>query len=179
MSQRCTTTNTEVKQLQPDTLYRFRVAAVTSRGVGNWTEEKSITPKKALPPPSVIADSLTGDSMSLSFSFNSQYEVKQYIVILSWQFDTHVKESKNYTVTERILKATNLTAGTVYEVAVWAHTSIGDSPTALSHHQTTGTQPERPLLKTRALNQTAVDCSWSASKPPAQVQQLHIYTHRS
>lgn len=67
--------------------------------------------------------------------------------------------------------ATNLTAGTVYEVAVWAHTSIGDSPTALSHHQTTGTQPDRPLLKARALNQTAVDCSWTVSKSPAQVQQ--------
>uniref|UniRef100_A0A3Q3K6Z2 Fibronectin type-III domain-containing protein n=1 Tax=Monopterus albus TaxID=43700 RepID=A0A3Q3K6Z2_MONAL len=92
--------------------------------------------------------------------------VKQYIVILSWQFDTHIKESKNYTVREGILKATNLTAGTVYEVAVWAHTSIGDSPTALSHHQTTGTQPDRPLLKARALNQTAVDCSWTISGHP-------------
>ena len=67
--------------------------------------------------------------------------------------------------------ATNLTAGTIYEVAVWAHTSIGDSPTALSHHQTIGTQPEGPGLKARALNQTAVDCSWTISGPPAQVQQ--------
>jgi len=31
-------------------------------------------------------------------------QVKHYIVILSWQFDTHVKENKNYTVTEGILK---------------------------------------------------------------------------
>ncbi|XP_062275245.1 sortilin-related receptor [Scomber scombrus] len=160
-SQRSPTTSAEVKQLQPETLYRFRVAAVTSRGVGNWTEVKSITPQKALPPPSVIADSITQNSMSLSFSFNSHYEVKQYIVILSWQFDTHVKESKNYTVSKKVLKAVNLTAGTVYEVAVWAHTMIGDSPTALSHHQTIGVQPDRPSLKTRALNQTAVDCSWS------------------
>nr|XP_040048113.1 sortilin-related receptor [Gasterosteus aculeatus aculeatus] len=45
-SQRCTTTSSEVKELQPDTLYRFRVAAVTSRGEGNWSEVKSITPKK-------------------------------------------------------------------------------------------------------------------------------------
>lgn len=69
-----------------------------------------------------------------------------------------------------LFPATNLTAGTVYEVAVWVHTSIGDSPTALSHHQTTGTQPERPVLKARALNQTAVDCSWTIRGPPAQVQ---------
>lgn len=68
--------------------------------------------------------------------------------------------------------ATNLTAGTVYEVAVWAHTSIGDSPTALSHHQTVGDQPERPVLKTKALNQTAVDCGWTIQGAPAQVQQL-------
>lgn len=168
-SQRCTTTNTEVKELRPDTMYKFRVAAVTSRGLGNWTEVKSITPQKALPPPSVIADSITNDSMSLSFSFNSQYEVKHYVVILSWQFDSHMKEMKNYTVQEKILKAMNLTAGTVYEVAVWAHTTIGDSPTALSHHLTGGKQPERPLLKARALNQTAVECSWTISGHSAQM----------
>lgn len=65
-----------------------------------------------------------------------------------------------------MLAATNLTAGTVYEVAVWAHTSIGDSPTALSHYQTRGTQPERPLLKAKALNQTAVECSISIDSAP-------------
>lgn len=32
------------------------------------------------------------------------FKVKQYVVILSWQFDTHVKENKNYTVREKILK---------------------------------------------------------------------------
>ncbi|KAI9999595.1 hypothetical protein NQD34_018369 [Periophthalmus magnuspinnatus] len=164
------TTSAEVKSLRSDTMYKFRVAAVTSRGLGNWTEVKSITPQKALPPPSVIADTITDDSMSFSFSFNSQYEkAKHYVVVLSWQFDSHMKESKNYTVPERILKVMNLTAGTVYEVAVWAHTSIGDSPSALSHHQTSGTQPERPLLKTRALNQTAVDCSWTINTQPVQV----------
>ncbi|XP_061637060.1 sortilin-related receptor isoform X1 [Phyllopteryx taeniolatus] len=167
MSQRSTTNNTEVKELQPDTQYKFRVAAVTSRGLGNWTEVKSITPLTALPPPSVIVDSITAESMSLSFSLNSQYEVKQYIVILSWQFDSHMKESKNYTVEEKILRAMNLTAGTLYEVAVWAHTSIGDSATALSHHQTTGVQPDQPLLKARPLNQTAVDCSWTITNGPA------------
>ncbi|XP_010776761.1 sortilin-related receptor-like [Notothenia coriiceps] len=129
-----------------------------------------------LPPPSVIADSITNDSMSLSFSFNSPYEVKQYIVILYWQFDTHVKESRNYTVQQGILKASNLTAGTLYEVAVWAHTSIGDSPTALSHHQTIGSQPERPLLKARALNQTAVDCSWTIGNTTAQVYGVFYAT---
>ncbi|KAK7883186.1 hypothetical protein WMY93_029360 [Mugilogobius chulae] len=174
-SQRCVTTSTEVKALRSDTMYKFRVAAVTSRGLGNWTEVKSITPKKALPPPSVTAASITEDSMSFSFSFSSQYEVKHYVVVLSWQFDSHMKESKNYTVQEKTLKALNLTAGTVYEVAVWAHTSIGDSPSALSHYQTLGSQPERPLLKARALNQTAVDCSWTISTAPAQVEYGVFY----
>lgn len=61
-----------------------------------------------------------------------------------------------------VFAASNLTAGTVYEVAVWAHTSIGDSPTTLSHYQTKGTQPERLLLKAKAVNQTAVECSISS-----------------
>lgn len=90
----------------------------------------------ALPPPSVVADAVTADSMSLSFSFNSQYEVaesppdsgpgpseggpdpcsallpppqvQQYVVILSWQFDTHVRESRNFTVAEAFLSGSVL-----------------------------------------------------------------------
>uniref|UniRef100_A0A665VUR0 Sortilin-related receptor n=1 Tax=Echeneis naucrates TaxID=173247 RepID=A0A665VUR0_ECHNA len=132
-SQRCTTTSTEVKELQPDTLYRFRVAAVTSRGVGNWTAVKSITPKK-------------GETECCP------------LLVLSRLFLRLCETSVR--LASCLSPATNLTAGMVYEVAVWVHTSIGDSPTALSHHQTAGTQPERPLLKLRALNQTVVDCSW-------------------
>ncbi|XP_057695606.1 sortilin-related receptor [Corythoichthys intestinalis] len=160
-SQRSTTTSTEVKGLQSETMYMFRVAAVTGRGMGNWTAVKTLTPGEALPSPSVNADIVTADSMSLSFSLNSKNEVKQYIVTLSWQFDSHLKESKNYTATKNILKVNNLTAGTVYEVAVWAHTAVGDSPTALSHHRTRGVQPHKPILKASALNQTSVNCSWT------------------
>lgn len=72
--------------------------------------------------------------------------------------------------------ATNLTAGTVYEVAVWAHTLIGDSPTALSLHRTGGVQPERPLLKTRALNQTAVECSWTVGGASARTYGVFYAT---
>uniref|UniRef100_A0A8C6SI35 Sortilin-related receptor, L(DLR class) A repeats containing n=1 Tax=Neogobius melanostomus TaxID=47308 RepID=A0A8C6SI35_9GOBI len=156
-SQSCMTTSTEVKDLRSDTMYKFRVAAVTSRGSGNWTDVKSITPQKGM-----------SSYGAVFFFFFLLEKAKHYVVVLSWQFDTHMKESKNYTIQERILKAMNLTAGTVYEVAVWAHTSIGDSPSALSLQQTSGKQPERPLLKARALNQTAVDCSWTISTPPVE-----------
>uniref|UniRef100_A0A8C2JVI8 Sortilin-related receptor, L(DLR class) A repeats containing n=1 Tax=Cyprinus carpio TaxID=7962 RepID=A0A8C2JVI8_CYPCA len=115
-SQRSTSTNAEVKNLQPSLLYRFRVAAVTSRGVGNWTDIKSIIPQKA----------------------------------------------------------SNLTAGTVYEVAVWAHTDDGDSPTALSRKQTKGTRPAQPSLKARALNQTAVECNWTS--PQAEMYGVFYAT---
>uniref|UniRef100_A0A671NK63 Sortilin-related receptor n=1 Tax=Sinocyclocheilus anshuiensis TaxID=1608454 RepID=A0A671NK63_9TELE len=115
-SQRSTSTNAEVKNLQPSSLYRFRVAAVTSRGVGNWTEIKSIIPQKA----------------------------------------------------------SNLTAGTVYEVAVWAHTDDGDSPTALFRKQTKGTRPAQPSLKARALNQTAVECNWTG--PQAEMYGVFYAT---
>lgn len=126
-------------------------------------------------------------------------QVKLFMAVLSWQFDSHVKESRNYNVTSGILKgsppdcfiivhpqtaelkvtryffflASNLTAGTLYEVAVWAHTSTGDSPTTLSQQRTTGTPPKKPLLKAKALNQTAVECSWTVSGPLAKVRQAH------
>ncbi|KAJ8276085.1 hypothetical protein COCON_G00078370 [Conger conger] len=154
-------TSTEVKDLQPSALYRFRVAAVTSRGVGNWTDAKSITPKKALPPPTVAVDGTTEDSISLTFGFSSPEKVEQYVAVLSWLFDAHVKESRTMAITGNTLTVANLTAGTAYELAVWAHTSVGDSPATLSSHQTKGSQPAPPILKARALNQSAVDCSWT------------------
>uniref|UniRef100_A0A673Z2P1 Sortilin related receptor 1 n=1 Tax=Salmo trutta TaxID=8032 RepID=A0A673Z2P1_SALTR len=153
-SQRSTGNSVEVKDLQPSTLYKFRVAAVTGRGMGNWTEVKSIIPKKGM----------TESLMIIALTIYNM--VRQYVVVLSWVFDAHVKESRNYTVPGSILKATNLTRGTIYEVAVWAQTSVGDSPTALSRQQTTGTQPEPPLLKARALNQSSVDCSWTVTGSP-------------
>ncbi|XP_051965527.1 sortilin-related receptor-like [Xyrauchen texanus] len=170
-SKRSSVTTAQVKNLQPSLLYRFRVAAVTSRGVGNWTEIKSIVPQRALSPPTVEITSFTEDSMSLSIT--SDYKVMEYVVIISWIFDEHVKESWNYTVSGT-LKASNLTAGTVYEVAVWAHTDYGDSPTALSHQKTKGARPDQPSLKARALNQTAVDCSWTG--PQADMYGLFYAT---
>uniref|UniRef100_A0A3P9AR38 Sortilin-related receptor-like n=1 Tax=Maylandia zebra TaxID=106582 RepID=A0A3P9AR38_9CICH len=176
-SARSKSETTKVYELRPETQYNFRVAAVTSRGVGNWSEVKSITPKKG----TLVSGSLQFEN--LSFTLNSEYKVRaspQYTVILSWQFDTHVKENRNYTLLLSrvhlsgsvgvdvccLFPATNLTAGTVYEVAVWAHTSVGDSPTTLTHQQTKGQQPERPLLKAKAVNQTAVECSWTVSGSP-------------
>ncbi|XP_062872320.1 sortilin-related receptor [Trichomycterus rosablanca] len=171
ISERISSTSTEVRSLQPSSLYKFRVAAVTSRGMGNWTEVKSIIPQKALAPPDTKIKSITEDSIVLAIS--SDYKVKHYVAVLSWVFDKHVKESRNFTVSG-MLTATNLTAGTLYEVAVWAHTADGDSPTALTHLQTEGNQPSQPLLKARALNQTAVECSWTG--PQAQIYGVFYAT---
>ncbi|XP_066518769.1 sortilin-related receptor isoform X1 [Hoplias malabaricus] len=162
-SQQSTSTTAEVNSLQPSSKYKFRVAAVTSRGVGKWTEIRTFVPQKALAPPVTKISNIIEDSVTLSIS--SDYRVKHYVVVFSWVFDKHVKESRNYTVSDTLI-VTNLTAGTLYEVAVWADTADGDSPTALSHLQTKGIQPAQPLLKARALNQTAVDCSWTG--PQAQ-----------
>ncbi|MBN3300436.1 SORL protein, partial [Amia calva] len=169
-SQRSPSSTNEMRNLRPDALYNVRVAAVTSRGVGKWSDVKSITPKKgkALPAPTVRTDSVTESSVRLSLSLDSHYQVKQYVIDLSWVFDAHVKENRTLTVDSKktTLKVGNLTAGTVYEVAVWAQTEVGDSPTALSRLTTHGEAPQPPLLKARALNQSSVDCSWTA--PPVQ-----------
>lgn len=61
---------------------------------------------------------------------------------------------------------------------MWAHNTDGDSPTALTRLETGGTQPTQLLLKARALNQTAVDCSWTG--PQAQVhtrKHTHTFSH--
>lgn len=120
---------------------------------------KPLTPScvAALPPPSVNLDSITNDSMSLSFTLNSEYKVRaspqvfflcflvhfcanasdgpvclfqveQYTVILSWQFDTHVKENRNYTLTSGVLKGTDqtvvVTRAFVWQCGCWRVLSV-------------------------------------------------------
>ncbi|XP_048838564.1 LOW QUALITY PROTEIN: sortilin-related receptor [Brienomyrus brachyistius] len=173
-SQRSTSTHAEVGGLRPSALYSFRVAAVTSRGVGNWSDVKSITPQEALQVPSVEVEHITEDSVSLTFGFSSMYKVQQYMLILYWVFDSHVRESRTMTALGSKLTVTNLTAGTSYELAVWAHTSVGDSPTALTRLQTHGSQPSPPFLKARPLNQSTVDCSWTG--PHAELYGVFFAT---
>uniref|UniRef100_A0A673K6R7 Sortilin-related receptor n=1 Tax=Sinocyclocheilus rhinocerous TaxID=307959 RepID=A0A673K6R7_9TELE len=160
-SQRSTSTNAEVKNLQPSSLYRFRVAAVTSRGQMTYSQRSANSP-----------------CWTFTLKYFILQDVKHYVVIISWVFDEHVKESWNYTVSGTLkgktLHTSNLTAGTVYEVAVWAHTDDGDSPTALFRKQTKGTRPAQPSLKARALNQTAVECNWTG--PQAEMYGVFYAT---
>ncbi|XP_069038470.1 sortilin-related receptor [Lepisosteus oculatus] len=170
--------HTEIKSLQPDLLYNVRVAAVTSRGVGNWSDVKSVTPQKgkALPAPTVRLDGTTESSFTVTLGLGAQYQVKRFVVDVSWLFDAHVKENRTVFVegTSPTHTVGNLTAGTMYEVAAWAQTSVGDSPTSFSHLQTHGTRPDPPQLKARPLNQSSVDCSWSG--PEAQLYGLYYAT---
>ncbi|KAG2470136.1 SORL protein, partial [Polypterus senegalus] len=58
----------------------------------------------------------------------------------------------------------NLTPGMSYEIAVWAYTNRGDTPTTFSQAVTTGRLPSIPQLKAKAVNQTAVDCTWNGEQ---------------
>lgn len=58
----------------------------------------------------------------------------------------------------------NLTAQTSYEIAAWARTDLGDSPLAFEHIVTKGVRPPAPSLKAKALNQTAVECTWTGPR---------------
>lgn len=58
----------------------------------------------------------------------------------------------------------NLTAQTPYEISAWAKTDLGDSPLAFEHVVTKGVRPPAPSLKAKALNQTAVECTWTGPR---------------
>lgn len=45
--------------------------------------------------------------------------MKQYVVYLSWQFDTHVKESRNFTVADKFLNGTQLLPPLKWRLCVW------------------------------------------------------------
>ncbi|RLV91912.1 hypothetical protein DV515_00013971 [Chloebia gouldiae] len=196
-SLRTTKNYTEIKNLQVNTLYTVRVAAVTSRGVGNWSESKSITTVKGkekpfevvcihakffiqtyvpaselsanlpvIPPPVIHIESYSEDSISFSLKMTTNIKVSGYVVNIYWTFDTHRQEKRTLVIEgeKSIQKVANLTAHTPYEISAWARTELGDSPLSFVHVVTSGTRPVSPSLKAKAINQTAVECSWTGPR---------------
>ncbi|XP_040471960.1 sortilin-related receptor isoform X4 [Falco naumanni] len=167
-SLRTTKNYTEIKNLQVNTLYTVRVAAVTSRGVGNWSDSKSITTVKGkvIPPPVIRIESYGEDSISFSLKMTTNIKVSGYVVNIYWTFDTHRQEKRTLIIEgeKSIQKVANLTAHTPYEISAWAKTELGDSPLSFVHVVTSGTRPASPSLKAKAINQTAVECSWTGPR---------------
>ncbi|XP_051668172.1 sortilin-related receptor isoform X3 [Manacus candei] len=167
-SLRTTTNYTEIKNLEVNTLYTVRVAAVTSRGVGNWSDSKSITTikGKVIPPPVIHIESYSEDSISFSLKMTTNIKVSGYVVNIYWTFDTHRQEKRTLVIEgeKSIQKVANLTAHTPYELSAWAKTELGDSPLSFVHVVTSGTRPASPSLKAKAINQTAVECSWTGPR---------------
>uniref|UniRef100_A0ABI7ZXI1 Sortilin-related receptor n=1 Tax=Felis catus TaxID=9685 RepID=A0ABI7ZXI1_FELCA len=167
-SQRAASNFTEIKNLLVNTPYTVRVAAVTSRGVGNWSDSKSITTVKGkvIPPPDIRIDSYSENSLSFTLTMDSDVKVNGYVVNLFWAFDTHKQEKITLNFRGNILshKVTNLTAHTSYEISAWAKTDLGDSPLAFEHVTTKGVRPPAPSLKAKAINQTAVECTWTGPR---------------
>ncbi|KAF3823676.1 hypothetical protein GH733_007144 [Mirounga leonina] len=167
-SQRAASNFTEIKNLLVNAPYTVRVAAVTSRGVGNWSDSKSITTVKGkvIPPPDIHIDSYSENSLSFTLTMESDIKVNGYVVNLFWAFDTHKQEKRTLNFRGSILshKVANLTAHTSYEISAWAKTDLGDSPLAFEHVTTKGVRPPAPSLKAKAINQTAVECTWTGPR---------------
>nr|XP_021517328.1 sortilin-related receptor [Meriones unguiculatus] len=167
-SQRAASNFTEIKSLLLNALYTIRVAAVTSRGIGNWSDSKSITTMKGkvIQAPNIHIDSYDENSLSFTLTMDSDIKVNGYVVNLFWSFDAHKQEKKtlNFRGSSLSYKVSNLTAHTSYEISAWAKTDLGDSPLAFEHILTRGTRPPAPSLKAKAINQTAVECVWTGPK---------------
>ncbi|KAB0402522.1 hypothetical protein E2I00_016487, partial [Balaenoptera physalus] len=146
----------------------YIVAAVTGRGIGNWSDSKSITTikGKVIPPPDIHIDSYGENSLSFTLSVHTDIKVNGYVVNLFWAFDTHRQEKRTLNFRGSILthKVGNLTAHTTYEISAWAKTDLGDSPLAFEHVTTRGVRPPAPSLKAKAINQTAVECTWTGPR---------------
>ncbi|XP_059494976.1 sortilin-related receptor isoform X1 [Stegostoma tigrinum] len=168
-----TENHTNIRNLEMDVMYVVRVAAVTSYGIGKWSEYKKIMTKKgqAIPVPTVTVTSIKEDSIDLKLQMEASIKVASYAVDVSWIFDTHIKEKWSWVVdTVRkvdgpvTLPISNLTAGTNYEISTWAKTDAGDSPISFVHIKTKGTSPAPPKLNAVPVNQTTVECSWNGPK---------------
>ncbi|XP_041030158.1 sortilin-related receptor [Carcharodon carcharias] len=167
-SLKCTGLQMDITNLEMNVLYRVRVAAVTSRGIGTWSESKTIMTKTghAIPMPTVTVASIKENAVNLKLQMDTNIKVVSYVVDVSWTFDTHIKEKRTLTVDGRrtTLSVANLTAGTNYEISTWAKTDVGDSPISFVRTKTEGTSPAPLKLKAVPINQTSVDCSWNGPK---------------
>ncbi|XP_055516540.1 sortilin-related receptor isoform X2 [Leucoraja erinacea] len=154
----------DIANLQINTLYSVRVAAVTGRGIGNWSVTRNIsTQKEAIPPPIIEVVNSKENMVNLKLHLDVDFKVINYVLDVSWVFDAHIKEKRTLNIDgrETSLSVFNLTAGTKYEILAWAKTVKGDSPISIAHTKTQGTMPAPPKFKAVPVNQTAVDCSWS------------------
>ncbi|KAL8173660.1 UNVERIFIED_CONTAM: Sortilin- receptor, partial [Gekko kuhli] len=167
-SVRAPTNYSEIERLEVNTLYTFRVAAVTSRGVGNWSDSKSIQTVrgKVIPPPTVHVESYNEDSMTFTLKMEADIQVYGYVVNIFWTFDTHRQERRMLYIEggKSVQTVSNLTAQTPYEISAWAKTELGDSPLSFAHVMTSGTRPPAPSLKAKPVNQTAVECNWTGPR---------------
>ncbi|KAM9299149.1 sortilin-related receptor [Gastrophryne carolinensis] len=153
-----------IKIQESNTMYLVRVAAVTSRGMGPWSDTKTISTdwKKVVPLPTIKIRNITEGSVTFTVKLDSDVQITGYTVSLSWEFDEHMQEKRMLQYDGRNIehKVTNLTSQTNYEIAAWATSDFGEGSVAFKHFTTTGTKPELPSLKVKAINQTAVECSW-------------------
>ncbi|KAM8927924.1 sortilin-related receptor [Pelodytes ibericus] len=160
--------STVIKSLDADTLYAVKVAAVTARGVGEWSETKTIhTGKgKAVPPPIIAIQAYDENSVTFTLKMEPEIQVNGYSVSLVWEFDSHVQEKRTLQFDGRTVSGEvgNLTAHTAYEISAWAKADFGDSAVSFGHFVTKGTRPPVPSLKAKAVNQTAVECNWIGVK---------------
>ncbi|XP_041425155.1 sortilin-related receptor isoform X2 [Xenopus laevis] len=163
-----TSKNVTIKDLPRNTMYSVRVAAVTSRGVGDWCETKSITTVKGkdIPVPTIRILSYNEDSISFTLILDPEISVNYYFVTFVWEFDTHVQERRTlkFDGKTKDFKVGNLTSQTSYEISAWITTNIGDSSVSFEHFVTKGVKPTAPSLKAKAINQTTVECNWSGVK---------------
>eukprot|EP00079_Xenopus_tropicalis_P028076 XP_012822697.1 PREDICTED: sortilin-related receptor [Xenopus tropicalis] len=163
-----TSNNVLIKNLPRNTMYAVRVAAVTSRGVGDWSETKSITTVqgKDIPVPTIKILSFNEDSITFNLKVDSEISVNYYFVSFVWEFDTRVQERRTlkFDGKTKDFKVGNLTAQTSYEISAWITTIIGDSSVSFEHFVTQGLKPAAPSLKAKAINQTTIECNWSGVK---------------
>ncbi|NWS37837.1 SORL protein, partial [Probosciger aterrimus] len=119
-----------------------------------------------IPPPVIHIESYSEDSITFSLKMTTNIKVNGYVVNIYWTFDTHRQEKRTLIIEgeKSIQKVANLTAHTPYEISAWAKTELGDSPLSFVHVVTSGTRPSSPSLKAKAINQTAVECSWTGPR---------------
>uniref|UniRef100_A0A452SQB1 Sortilin-related receptor n=1 Tax=Ursus americanus TaxID=9643 RepID=A0A452SQB1_URSAM len=151
-------TNTILKVLKPDTTYQVKVQVQCLSKVHNTNDFVTLRTPEGLP------DAPQNLQLSL-------HREEEGVIVAHWIPPTHTHGLiREYIVTPSwhllvpVFTVANLTAHTSYEISAWAKTDLGDSPLAFEHVTTKGVRPPAPSLKAKAINQTAVECTWTGPR---------------
>ncbi|XP_014673734.1 PREDICTED: fibronectin type-III domain-containing protein 3A-like isoform X2 [Priapulus caudatus] len=154
-----------VDSLTPETVYRIRVQAVNSVGVGPFSTPLKIQTRSLPPlPPRIECASSSYNNLKLKWGDGKNTDFTQYILEMSGRSGSF---APIYNGTSQTFKVNKLTEQTSYSFRIFAVNDAGNGPYSEEYVFTTSKAPPPALKAPRIWDVSENSCKaeWSVAKP--------------